>query len=97
MSIPKVIQKVEEIFTYPSSRSKFLMMFSGVVIMPLMMFVVIGSNPNIIGWPGRIVLLSFAITLLLFAGISYGFLKYNHSSDVGKGLSIYHLAYRLKK
>lgn len=97
MSIQKVLESFEDIFTYPSSRSKFLVMFSGVIIMPLLMFAAIGSNPNILGWPGRMALLSFAIMLLLFTGISYGFFKYSHSPGVGKGLSIHHLAYRLTK
>ena len=68
-------------------RFKFLIMFSGVVVGPLVVFALAGRDPNVLGQP-NLVWSFLAIAVLLLIGIGSGLMRFRSKFHVAEGLSI---------
>ena len=68
-------------------KSIFLVMFIAVVVMPFVLFVIGGRDPNIQSQPG-LFLYTLAIPFLLLVGVGIGFSMYRNKPNAIRGLSI---------
>ena len=85
-SINNNLRRFKATFTGPSSHLAFLMMFIGVVVGPLMLFVIGGHG---LSPSGQSILFPITlIALLLIISIGGGFLLFRQSAYIGKYLSI---------
>jgi hypothetical protein len=87
MSIQDVLQRLKPTSAGRFRHTAFLIMFIGVVVGPLVLFVIGGRNPAALGqhglaWP------FLAIALLLFISVGGGFLRFRRESRATKDLSI---------
>lgn len=87
MFIQTVLKEIKEACTQTFLHSMFLFMFIGVVIAPLIMFIVSTRN---FSTEGQLLLKwsLLGIILLLMFSISSGFLLFRYQAPAGKGLSI---------
>ena len=68
-------------------RFKFPLMFSGVVVGPLVAFALAGRDPNVLEQPSLVWSL-LAIALLLLISIGGGLMRFRSEFHVAEGLSI---------
>jgi hypothetical protein len=68
-------------------RFKFPLMFSAVVVVPLVVFALAGRDPNVLGQPS-LVWSFLAITMLLLISLVSGLMRFRSKSYIAKGLSI---------
>jgi hypothetical protein len=77
------LQELKITFIDKFRRPTFLIMFIGVVVAPLVLFVIGGRDPNIPIQPALVWYLG-AISLLLLAGIGIGYLMFGRKSNAPK-------------
>ena len=87
MSIQDVLQKLKATAAGSFPRSAFLVMFTGVVVAPFVLFAIGGRNPNTLGQHGLAWSLLVA-ALLLLVSISLGCLMFRRDARVARELSI---------
>jgi hypothetical protein len=84
MTIQNAIRRLKANYAGPFPRSKFLMMFIGVVVGPLVLLANVGRNPAAPGIPWDFI----AITSMLLAVTVIGFAMFRRDAQAGKVLSI---------
>ncbi len=87
MTIQNAIRELKANSAGPFPRSKFLMMFIGVVVGPLVLLAIVGRNPDtpgLHGMPWDFI----AITSMMLAVTVIGFVMFRHDAQAGKVLSI---------
>ena len=87
MSIQNVLRRLTATSAGQFPRSASLVMFIGVVVGPLVLFVVGGRNPNTLG-QYSLAWSFLASALLLLVSVGGGCWMFRRESDTGKALSI---------